>query len=196
MEKKILEIKDYINIEDNALPYEALSSFLQWLNTLDTFHEATVWNEGEIKLKKHIRDVKSFSLPTQHQSKTLVHWHRVLISLFRKALKSYEQKYCLGTFNVNNFRNVDILKYHEGNHFSVHSDSASNEPRTISIIYLLNNDYEGGELVFTTPDTKEDYLTIENKPNRLVVFPSNFLYPHKVKPVTKGVRYSVVSWVI
>jgi len=28
----------------------------------------------------------------------------------------------------------------------------------------------------------------------VVIFPSNFLYPHKVNPVTKGVRYSCVSW--
>jgi len=29
----------------------------------------------------------------------------------------------------------------------------------------------------------------------VLVFPSNFLYPHKVCPVKKGVRYSYVSWV-
>ena len=28
----------------------------------------------------------------------------------------------------------------------------------------------------------------------LVIFPSNFLYPHKISPVTDGVRYSYVSW--
>ena len=28
----------------------------------------------------------------------------------------------------------------------------------------------------------------------LLIFPSNFLYPHRVDPVTKGVRYSYVSW--
>ena len=28
----------------------------------------------------------------------------------------------------------------------------------------------------------------------LLLFPSVFLYPHKVEPVTKGERYSFVSW--
>ena len=29
----------------------------------------------------------------------------------------------------------------------------------------------------------------------LLIFPSNFMYPHKVEPITKGTRYSYISWV-
>jgi predicted 2-oxoglutarate/Fe(II)-dependent dioxygenase YbiX len=36
---------------------------------------------------------------------------------------------------------------------------------------------------------------IELKAGSIMIFPSNFLYPHKVVEVTKGVRYSYVSWV-
>ncbi len=25
-------------------------------------------------------------------------------------------------------------------------------------------------------------------------FPSNFMYPHGIRPVTQGVRYSIVTW--
>ena len=59
----------------------------------------------------------------------------------------------------------------------------------LSLIGILSNDYEGGELTFFE-DKK-----IDTKKGDLLVFPSNFLYPHKVAPVTKGVRYSYVSWV-
>ena len=58
----------------------------------------------------------------------------------------------------------------------------------LSIIGVLNDDYEGGELMFHG----EEYKT---KTGDVVMFPSNFLYPHMVKPVTKGTRYSFVSWV-
>jgi len=68
-------------------------------------------------------------------------------------------------------------------------------PRTLSFIYLINDDYEGGELIFATPDFKND-LTIEKKKNTLIVWPSNFMYPHMVKPVTKGTRFSVVGWAL
>ena len=39
------------------------------------------------------------------------------------------------------------------------------------------------------------YPLVENKhENSIHVFPSNFLYPHEIKPVTKGTRYSVIVW--
>ena len=59
----------------------------------------------------------------------------------------------------------------------------------LSIVGILNDDYEGGELIMFE-DKK-----IETKKGDLLIFPSIFLYPHKIASVTKGVRYSYVSWV-
>jgi predicted 2-oxoglutarate/Fe(II)-dependent dioxygenase YbiX len=39
----------------------------------------------------------------------------------------------------------------------------------------------------------DDY-EIKFKAGDLIIFPSIFLYPHLVKPVKKGTRYSFVSW--
>jgi len=60
---------------------------------------------------------------------------------------------------------------------------------TLTILGLLNDDYEGGELMMFG-DKK-----IDLHPGSVVVFPSNFMFPHEVKPVLSGVRYSYVSWV-
>lgn len=59
---------------------------------------------------------------------------------------------------------------------------------TLTMLGGLNNDYEGGELIFWETEK------IELKEGQVMVFPSNFLYPHKVEDVTKGIRYSFVSW--
>ena len=59
----------------------------------------------------------------------------------------------------------------------------------LSCLGVLNNDYEGGEFVMF-----DDYK-IDIKKGELLIFPSSFLYPHKVNPVTKGIRYSYISWV-
>ena len=59
---------------------------------------------------------------------------------------------------------------------------------TLSILGVLNDDYEGGDLIMW------DEEKIDLKGGSLLIFPSNFLYPHEVKPVTKGSRYSYVSW--
>jgi len=58
----------------------------------------------------------------------------------------------------------------------------------LTILGGLNDDYEGGEFVMWT-DT-----VIKIPAGSLLIFPSNFLYPHEVKPVKSGIRYSYVSW--
>jgi predicted 2-oxoglutarate/Fe(II)-dependent dioxygenase YbiX len=40
----------------------------------------------------------------------------------------------------------------------------------------------------------DDY-EIKFKQGDVIIFPSLFLYPHKVEPVKKGTRYSYISWV-
>ena len=59
----------------------------------------------------------------------------------------------------------------------------------LSVLGVLNDDYEGGEFKMF------DNYEIKFKKGDVIIFPSNFLYPHKVEPVTKGTRYSYISWV-
>ena len=58
----------------------------------------------------------------------------------------------------------------------------------ISVIGLLNDDYKGGEFMFN-----EEYK-VELKQGDIVLFPSNFLYPHRVNNIREGTRYSFVTW--
>ncbi len=58
----------------------------------------------------------------------------------------------------------------------------------LSIVGFLNDDYEGGEFLFSRKHE------IPLKAGDILVFPSNFMYPHEVKEVTKGERYSFVAW--
>jgi len=58
----------------------------------------------------------------------------------------------------------------------------------LSIVGSLNDDYEGGDFIMWETEK------IELPQGSIMIFPSNFMYPHKVMPVTKGTRYSYVSW--
>jgi len=58
----------------------------------------------------------------------------------------------------------------------------------LSVVGVLNDDYQGGEFIMWQ-DTE-----IELKTGDLMIFPSNFLYPHRVNEITQGTRYSYVSW--
>jgi hypothetical protein len=59
---------------------------------------------------------------------------------------------------------------------------------TLTILGSLNDNYKGGEFIMY--GDKE----IKISQGDIMIFPSIFLYPHRVDPVTKGVRYSFVSW--
>jgi hypothetical protein len=59
----------------------------------------------------------------------------------------------------------------------------------LSIVGSLNDDYEGGDFVMW------DNEKIELPAGSIMIFPSNFMYPHGVMPVTNGSRHSFVSWV-
>ena len=66
--------------------------------------------------------------------------------------------------------------------------------RKISVSAILNDDYEGGELLFSTieKDATAKITNIKARKGDLVIFPS--FVEHKVAPVTKGTRYSIVAW--
>ena len=88
---------------------------------------------------------------------------------------------------------IDLLKYTPGGKYDVHIDHFSSFARHLSVIINLNDDYQGGDLIFT--DQKNNVVkTLKLKKGSIVFFPSNFMYPHRIQPITKGTRYSIVAW--
>ena len=82
-----------------------------------------------------------------------------------------------------------LLRYEEGNMFHNHIDDHPKYPRVLSVSVFLNDDFEGGELVF-----KEFGLKVSPKAGDIIIFCSGFPYMHQVLPVSNGIRYSVVKW--
>ena len=65
--------------------------------------------------------------------------------------------------------------------------------RSLSVIINLNDDYKGGDLIFTDQKNNE-IKRLKLDKGSVVFFPSNFMYPHGIEPITKGTRYSIVAW--
>jgi len=102
---------------------------------------------------------------------------------------------CFG-FSLNGFREFQIAKYEENNHYKKHIDLRLEDrisTRKLSITLQLSSatDYEGGEFLFSS-DIRTPRQSIIKQKGTLIIFPS-FLY-HQVTPVTKGSRYSLVGW--
>lgn len=105
-------------------------------------------------------------------------------------------------FEVDSSEVPQLLCYSVGGHYKPHIDGEGiwtspdqtqiwrkTVDRDLSMVLYLNDDFEGGDFVF--PDL---HIRIRPEPGLLVCFPSNRYYRHGVEPVTKGNRYSMVSW--
>ena len=89
---------------------------------------------------------------------------------------------------------LNLLKYNPGAHFDTHmdlSDGDTSSLRKISFTLWLNDSYEGGKLTFDIlPELSENYPEIGD----MIIFPSYLT--HKVEPITSGVRWSLVGWIL
>lgn len=95
-------------------------------------------------------------------------------------------------YKLSGLQDVQYLEYHEGGKYDWHSDIGSGiaSLRKISISWVLNEGFEGGDLQFFGDGG--EIVTYNSTPKKLVSFTS-FLN-HRVTPVTKGIRKCVVAW--
>jgi len=140
-------------------------------------------------LNKNVRNVKgyhlSFNTPTD-----LFYWNYIKREIER-IYAFYKAKF--PKMESNKINQIDLLKYNKGGKYEIHTDHYTTTPRHLSIIMNLNDDYEGGDLIFTDQKEKE-IKRLKLGKGSIVFFPSNFMYPHSIQPITKGTRYSIVAW--
>jgi hypothetical protein len=191
-------LKDLIKIYDNPIKEETCNSILQFAKEKVNFEAAgLILPKGSSQkgvINKNVRDTQNWSPSMFSNSLTEVHWANFLTTLFLKIKNAYVQNLGLRSFPCAGNVDIVFLRYQEQGHYRPHVDDAPEIPRTLSMILLLNDDYEGGTLDIYTPDLSEK-MEIEKKKNRLICWPSFFMYPHGVTPVKKGTRYSIVSWI-
>lgn len=89
---------------------------------------------------------------------------------------------------------LQLTRYSEGDFFDWHLDFGAGEisARKLSMTIQLSdpNDYEGGDLQFMV---NKEIVTAPREKGTIVIFPSFIM--HRVTPITKGTRQSIVGWV-
>lgn len=186
-------LKDYVVVFDNIFQEEHLVKFHDVLKNHKNFGEAAIVDKQGLKVEKKTRNALVWPLGINLESMTEVHWANYCSFKIQEGVTKYA-KITRRDFNLQ-IKDIQALKYEVGGHYVIHHDHCKEEPRTLSIIIFVNDDYEGGNVEFHLPDANNK-LIVDKKKNRMVIFPSNFLYQHAVQPVTKGVRYSIVSWML
>ena len=186
-------LKDYILHLDNWVPKNIINKSVLELSNNKTWQRHAYSNS-----KTLIRESKNKDKELDVCLGDNLTYLKEIHDLTWKALEKYIviEKISGNTFEGwKGFSQIRFNRYKKGQIMSRHSDHIQSlftgEQRGIpilSIVGVLNDNYEGGEFIMF-----DDY-EIKFKAGDLIIFPSIFLYPHLVKPVKKGIRYSFVSW--
>jgi len=186
---KLKTIYDYIKIIPNAVPEEHLKILNDFiLSEKNDSSPALVGYKEDQNQDLSYRNTHWIAIPNSLRENI----ENAIINLYDLILKSvYECE-------LKKLEPVQMLYYPLGGKYDIHNDSEEVidgklkrvADRDISIICYLNDDYEGGELEFPS-------LGLKIKPMRgtIITFPSYYEYSHRVHPVTKGERFSLVTWI-
>lgn len=89
---------------------------------------------------------------------------------------------------------LQLAKYSDRGFFDWHLDFGAGEisARKLSMTIQLSdpNDYEGGDLRFMI---NKEIVNAPKEKGTIIIFPSFIM--HRVTPITKGTRQSIVGWV-
>ena len=185
---------DYVKHKKNFLNKSICDKTVSELNLL----EKSLWNEHQFynsKEDKFLKESGDQELSTLYSKN--ISTKEIIMKELWNGIYNYIIDLNFSWFNGwNAYSEIRFNKYSQNTKMAEHCDHIhtlfDGNKRGIpilSVLGILNNDYEGGEFIM--------FKNQEIKLNKgdLLIFPSLFLYPHKVEPVTKGTRYSFISWV-
>lgn len=165
------------------------SDFIAHLRDLENTHVLEPAAIGRVpKVDRNRRDTSAFDLDREVMPELYEHLSTAIECANRE----------LGVTTTEFEEPLRYLRYAAGGHFSCHVDHFKRVPswlpvRKLSFTVPLSRreEYDGGdlELFFGLEPTK-----MPQEPGNVIVFPSFVL--HQVNPVTRGVRRSLVGWVL
>ena len=183
------ELMHYAKLYRGVVPDEICAKTVSEMDSLE-FQEHTFYNPktGETKPRSGSQELS--------MSWGNVSTKKILNDIVDNTANRYIQDLNMPWFDsFQSYSHVRFNKYAENKKMALHCDhihslfdGVKKGIPILSVLGVLNDDYEGGE--FYLVDEKTDLSKGD-----IIIFPSNFMYPHKVEPVTKGTRYSYISWI-
>lgn len=184
------------NIEDYIVEFENILSDEDCNKILAEYLNCPEWGPtyvGGGVVDRRIRNVDTVQISNPHvisqNFETRKEIDEIVFRAAANAIKKYNELF--PEAKIEQDSGYELLKYNEGFFYKQHTDSFKDQPRAVSCSFALNDDYEGGGFGFF--DNEFHYKL---KKGSVLMFPSNFMYPHEVLPVTKGTRYSIITWFV
>ena len=185
-------INDYIVTFENAMTHALCDAILEEFNNEEEW-EKTVIGRGEGRVDEKIRTAETIVISYPHviekNKKIRQKLDKYVFASAGLVIKKYNEKFSF--CRIEEDSGYELLRYKEGQFYTQHTDSFKGRPRAVSCSFALNDDYEGGDWGFF-----DRGVTLKAPKGSAVLFPSNFMYPHEIMPVTKGTRYSLITWFV
>ena len=184
---KNLQLKNFIHIERGLIPKDTCRFVIDSIKNKSW--SSHLWSTD---------GTDNFSYPTKELDvlEPTPDLEDILNPLISLSVKYYND--FIGSEKVSQvtcFSPVRFNRYQKGQTMRIHCDHIKTlfegEVKGIpvlSIIINFNDDYKGGDLIFW-----DDYK-VDLGEGDVVVFPSLFLFPHRIEEVTENIRYSGVAW--
>lgn len=174
---------------DNAFTDEELKKVISYGDSL-TSNAATIIGSSDLEKAKEVRVSEVAWLSRNEQSSWI--FDKVNFILEQTNNRYYG-------FDLYGYDSLQYTTYYGNNEgkYDWHMDSCLDtqigETRKLSMTLLLDDDFEGGDFQINIGQEK-NAKSLPIKKGRAVVFPSYVI--HRVAPVTKGVRRSLVAWCV
>lgn len=182
-------LHDYIVVFENVMTHNLCDAIIEEFSNEEEWTD-TIIGAG---LYKEVRNAKTVVMSFSHViEKNLTIRSELDQFVFKSAnnaIIKYNEKFPLARIQEDS--GYELLRYQEGNFYIQHVDSFKDRPRAVSCSFALNDNYDGGEFAFFNRELK-----YKLPKGSAIMFPSNFMYPHEIMPVTRGARYSIVTWFI
>lgn len=188
--KSTRKLEDFIKVYNDIVTVELCEKILKEYQNSDEWGQTLVGN-GVVNTDIRNCDIIQLSdnniIEKNYETRKFidVNLHQQLLEVVNKYSEEFP------TFSPSIDTGYDLLRYKEGQYYVQHTDSFISQQRSVSCSLALNDDYEGGEFAFF-----DRQIMIRPGVGSVIVFPSNFMYPHEVMPVTKGTRYSIITWYV
>lgn len=183
------DLKDYIVVMNNIMPPPVADAVLfEYKNCDDWVPAITATGKSDAERQCSTIGI-SFDNIIKKNQEARQKIDGMLFSVASQAIKEYVRHF--NNAKIEQDSGYELLMYEVGQFYTTHTDSFKDRPRAVSCSFILNGDYEGGEFAFFDRE-----LVYKLKKGSCIMFPSNFMYPHEIMPVTSGTRYSIVTWFV
>ena len=171
---------------ENFLSLSQCQKLMRYLETGQPTESELAGNYDKNILNKEVRDNKEVIINNEKLKNKL----KMVFELSNLSIWKY---------NIQEMEKVKILRYENGGKYKWHTDCGAKETSTrkLTAVVQLSDEsrYKGGDLEFgITDETGKNNYTAKKTRGSITIFPA-FL-SHRVTPITKGTRHSLITWML